>query len=381
MTGAVPIAGKVAANRVIREDVQGIAEELGNVLAPLAGTTLLVTGGSGFLCSYLLDTVAYLNETAWNDPCRVISVDNLRSGISSRVAHLAERPGFRFVHHDVSEPFEPGEPVDWIIHGAGIASPTFYRKYPLETVDVNVSGTRRMLELARRTGARSILYTSTSEIYGDPETQFIPTAEDYRGSVSCTGPRACYDESKRLAESLCAIYRNLYATPVKVIRPFNVYGPGQRLDDRRIVPDLISAALERRPLVLFSDGRATRSFCYVSDAIRAMFLILLSNADGQAFNVGNDEREISMADFAHELSRIAGPPPLEIVYQTSKDAQYLTDNPQRRCPDLSKLRSYFSWQPKVSLTEGLRRTLLSYQPTQPPVPQVSERCDGHQEPA
>lgn len=381
MTGAIPIAANAAANRVIRGDVQSIAEELGKVLAPLAGTTLLVTGGSGFLCSYLLDTIAYLNDTAWNDPCRLISVDNLRSGIASRVAHLAERPEFRFLHHDVSEPLELGEPVDWIIHGAGIASPTFYRKYPLETVDVNVAGTRRMLELARRASIRSILYISTSEIYGDPEPHFIPTPEDYRGSVSCTGPRACYDESKRLAESLCAIYRNLYATPVKVIRPFNVYGPGQRLDDRRIVPDLISAALERRPLVLYSDGRATRSFCYVSDAIRAMFLILLSGADGQAFNVGNDEREISMADFARELSRVAGPPPLEVVYQTSNDPQYLTDNPQRRCPDLTKLRSRFSWQPKVGLTEGLRRTLLSYQPPEPPVPQVRERGDGRQEPA
>ncbi len=364
MTGTASIAVKTAANRIIREDVQQIAEELGNVLAPLAGTTLLVTGGSGFLCSYLLDAIAYMNDNAWakTKPCRLISVDNLRSGIAQRVAHLADRPEVRFVHHDVSEPLDLSERVDWIIHGAGIASPTFYRKYPLETIDVNVAGTRRMLELARHTPVRSILYISTSEIYGDPEPRFIPTPEDYRGNVSCTGPRACYDESKRLAESLCAIYHNLYATPVKVVRPFNFYGPGQRLDDRRIVPDLISAALERRPLVLYSDGRATRSFCYVSDAIRAMFLVLLSNANGEAFNIGNDEREISMADFANELARVAGPPTLEVIHQTSNDPQYLTDNPQRRCPDTTKLRTRFPWQPKIGIAEGLRRTLLSYQP-------------------
>jgi dTDP-glucose 4,6-dehydratase/UDP-glucuronate decarboxylase len=296
----------------------------------------------------------------------LISVDNLRSGIATRVAHLEDRPEFRFLHHDISEPLTLDEPVDWIIHGAGIASPTFYRKYPLETIDVNVTGTRRMLELARSPKVRSILCISTSEIYGDPEPAFIPTPENYRGSVSCTGPRACYDESKRLAESLCVIYHNLYATPVKVIRPFNVYGPGQRLDDRRVVPDMISAALERRPLVLYSDGRATRSFCYASDAIRAMLLILLSNADGEAFNVGNDEREISMADFAGELSRIAGPPSLEVVHHTSTDPQYLTDNPQRRCPDLTKLRGRLHWQPKVGLTEGLRRTLRSYQVQEEP---------------
>jgi dTDP-glucose 4,6-dehydratase/UDP-glucuronate decarboxylase len=160
---------------------------------------------------------------------------------------------------------------------------------------------------------------------------------------------------------LCSIYHNLYGTPVKVIRPFNVYGPGQRLDDRRVVPDLISAALCRRPLVLYSDGRATRSFCYANDAIRAMFLILLSNCDGEAFNVGNDEREISMLEFAHEVARIAGPPQLEVIHETSNDTQYLTDNPQRRCPDLTKLRTRFNWTPNVGLSEGLRRTLSSYQ--------------------
>ena len=348
------------ANAVIHEDIYAIAKDLRHTLAPLAGSTLLVTGGSGFLCSYLLETVAYLNDTAWRHPCRLISVDNLRSGVAGRVAHLADRPDFRFLSHDVSQPLDLDEPVDWIIHGAGIASPTFYRKFPLETVDVNVSGTRRMLELARRPGVRSILYMSTSEIYGDPDPGFIPTPEDYRGNVSCNGPRACYDESKRMAEGLCGIYYSQYRTPVKVMRPFNVYGPGQRLDDRRIVPDLISAALHRRPLVLYSDGRATRSFCYISDAIRAMWHVLLSDANGEAFNVGNDEREISIGDFARELAAAAGPPPLEVIHRVSEDPQYLTDNPQRRCPNLRKLRSRFSWTPQVGLTEGLRRTLRSY---------------------
>lgn len=350
----------IAANQVIREDVEAIAAELADVLAPLSGTTLLVTGGSGFLCSYLLDTVAWLNDSVLQAPCRVISVDNLRSGVAARVAHLADRPDFHFLSHDVSQPLHLDRPVDWILHGAGIASPTFYRKYPLETIDVNVSGTRHMLEIARH-GVRSILYISTSEIYGDPDPAFIPTREDYRGNVSCHGPRACYDESKRLAEALCTIYHDLYQVPIKVVRPFNVYGPGQRLDDRRIVPDLISAALDRRPLVLYSDGRATRSFCYASDAIRAMLVILLSNSNGEAFNIGNDEREISISDFARELADVAGPPQLPVIHQSSDDPHYLTDNPQRRCPDLAKLRTSFNWQPKVGLREGLRRTLHSYQ--------------------
>ena len=354
----------IAANTVIQADVETIAGELAGTLAPLSNSTLLVTGGSGFLCSYLLETIAWLNDEVFERPCRLISVDNLRSGIAGRVAHLAGRPEFRFVQHDVAQPLELEEPVDWIVHGAGIASPTFYRRYPLETVDVNVGGTRRMLELARGGGVRSLLYLSTSEIYGDPDPRHIPTSEDYRGNVSCAGPRACYDESKRMAETLCWIYRSAFRVPVKVIRPFNVYGPGQRLDDRRIVPDLISAALDRRPLVLHGDGRATRAFCYVSDAIRAMFRILLSDADGEAFNVGNDEREISMADFAREVARIAGPPELPVIHEASAEPDYLTDNPQRRCPDLTKLRTRFSWRPMVTLREGLDRTLRSYSEAQ-----------------
>ena len=360
----MPALDAIRTNSVIQEDVRAVAGELGSALAPLAGTTLLVTGGSGFLCSYLLEVIACLNDTVLEEACRVISVDNLRSGVADRVAHLARRPEFRLLNADVSRPFRPDRRVDWIIHGAGIASPTFYRQYPLETVDVNVTGTRQMLELARNADVRSLLYLSTSEIYGDPDPRFIPTPEDYRGYVSCTGPRACYDESKRLAETLCSIYFNRYGTPVKVIRPFNVYGPGQRLDDRRIIPDLMSAAVSRKPLVLYSDGRATRSFCYVSDAVRAMLLILVSRADGEAFNVGNDEREISIADLARELAVIAGPDAAAVTHETSADPHYLTDNPQRRCPDLKKLRAQFQWQPKVGLREGLGRTLRSYREAQ-----------------
>jgi dTDP-glucose 4,6-dehydratase/UDP-glucuronate decarboxylase len=347
-------------NEVIQEDVGAIAAELGASLAALAGTTLLVTGGSGFLASYLLDSVAWFNDHLPATPCRLISIDNLRSGKAERIAYLAARPEFRFVEADVAQPFDLGEPVDWIVHAAGIASPTFYRRYPLETIDVNVAGTRQVLELARRSGVRSVVSLSTSEIYGDPDPRFIPTAEDYRGNVSCTGPRACYDESKRLGETLCAIYHAHHGVPVKVVRPFNVYGPGQRLDDRRIIPDLMAAAVHRQALVLHSDGRATRTFCYITDFIRALWLILLSDANGEVFNAGNDEGEIGIRDLALLFQELAGPPRPDVQFAASADPHYLTDNPQRRCPDLTKLRARFPWQPQVGLAEGLQRTLRSY---------------------
>jgi dTDP-glucose 4,6-dehydratase/UDP-glucuronate decarboxylase len=319
-----------------------------------------VTGANGFLPSYLVDTVASWNERRPGERCTVIAVDNLRTGMAERLAHLRDRHDVRFLRHDVTEPLDVGGPVDWIVHAASIASPSVYRRLPLATIDANVGGTRHMLELGRTKAARGVLVLSSSEIYGDPDPAHIPTPESYRGSVSCTGPRACYDESKRLAETLALTYHRLYGLPVKIVRPFNVFGPGQRLDDGRIMPDLLAAALARRPIELLSDGRPTRSFCYVSDAVAAMWLVLLGDDAGEAFNVGNDREEITIADLARLVRDVAGPPPLAIDFRTSADRDYLTDNPQRRCPDLTKLRARHAWEPRVGLREGVARCLAAY---------------------
>jgi dTDP-glucose 4,6-dehydratase/UDP-glucuronate decarboxylase len=216
-----------------------------------------------------------------------------------------------------------------------------------------------MLDLCRK-GANSMLYLSTSEIYGDPPSSSIPTPETYWGNVSCTGPRACYDESKRLAETLCTTYFRLHQSPIKTARPFNVYGPGQRLDDGRIIPDLIGAALKREDIVIYSDGKATRSFCYVSDAVNAMLLLLVSSGNGEAFNIGNDEEELTISAVANLMSDIAGPPKLAIKFSKSSDSNFLTDNPQRRRPDLKKLREATGYSPQINLKTGLARTLSSY---------------------
>jgi UDP-glucuronate decarboxylase len=343
---------------VIREDARRVADDLRRELAPLGGTTLLVTGAGGFLGSFLLDVLAALADEGAGSRCHVVAVDNFQVGMPTRVRDLVGRPGFEFLTHDITKPLTPSRPVDWIIHAASIASPTFYRRFPLETIDVNVNGTWRMLELARG-GVRGMLSLSSSEIYGDPPAEAIPTPEEYRGNVSSTGPRACYDESKRLGETLCTAYFRAYGTPVKVVRPFNVYGPGQRLDDGRIIPDLMAAALARQPIVLYSDGRATRSFCHVRDAVRAMLLVLVADAAGEVFNVGNDE-EISIGALAELMAEIAGPPRLTVEQRVSPDRDYLTDNPNRRCPDLTKLRTRTRWRPEVGLAEGLERTLRSY---------------------
>lgn len=343
---------------VIREDAVRIVQRIGKPLDALGGATVLVTGAGGFLCSYILDTLA-----AWNAqaavPCRVVAVDNFIVGIPDRIAHLTADPNFRFLKHDVSQPCRFDEKIDFILHGASIASPTFYRQHPLETIDVNVQGMRHLLDLSRQRGVRSFLYLSTSEIYGDPDPAAVPTPETYRGLVSCTGPRACYDESKRLGETLATTYFRLFGTRVKTVRPFNVYGPGQRLDDRRIIPDLMSAALSGGPIVLLSDGRATRAFCYIADFLVGMFQVWLSDADGEAFNVGNAE-EVTIETVARTVARAAAPPEIAVEFRASGDSDYLTDNPQRRCPDLTKIQSRLGYRALVPLAEGLSRTLRSY---------------------
>ena len=345
-------------NPVIAEDALALFGSMGDVVAALNESTILLAGAGGFLGAYLLDVLAVWNQRP-EFSCRVLAVDNFVSGVPERLTHLAGEPWLRVVVHDLREPIAPDEPVHWILHLASIASPTFYRRYPLETIDVNVQGTRQLLELCVREKCKGLLYLSSSEIYGDPAIEAIPTPEDYRGSVSCTGPRACYDESKRLAETLCATFHRLHRTPVKIGRPFNFYGPGQRLDDGRIIPDLISAALAGKPLVLLSDGRATRSFCYARDGISAMLRVLVSGGDGEAYNIGNDQ-EVSILEVARTLQRVAEDGALRIEHETSADPNYLTDNPQRRRPDLSRLRGLSGWRPEVSLEEGLARTLRSY---------------------
>lgn len=343
---------------VMREDHGLILDQVSDRLERLSGTRILITGAGGFLCSYFVDVIAAAVDRL-KEPCRIVAVDNYITGVADRFDYLKGSESLRVLQHDLVQPLTLDEPMDWIIHGASIASPPVYRKYPLETIDVNVQGTRHLLEAARQ-DVRGMLYLSTSEVYGDPDPEQVPTSESYLGRVSCTGPRACYDESKRLAETLCSIYARIYGVPVKIIRPFNVFGPGQRLDDGRILPDLLSAALQGGRFEMHSDGTATRSFCYIADAIIAMLHVLLGEAQEGVYNVGNDSEEIQIGDLAQRVQLIVGEDWLEIVHRVSADPDYLTDNPQRRCPDLSRIRSEFGWAPTVDLDEAISRTLAYY---------------------
>ena len=325
-------------------------------LGDLEGTTWLISGGGGFIGSYFLDLLSVCNERVFRRPCRVLCIDNFRTGLAARVRHLADKEHFHFLQADITKPVTILGDVHYIIHAAGIASPPIYRQFPLETIAVNVTGLITSW-VALTKDIKSFLFFSSSEIYGDPSPENIPTPEDYKGNVSCTGPRACYDESKRLGETLAVSYFRQYRLPVKIVRPFNIYGPGLHPEDRRVLPDFSRGALLEKKIRLFSDGTPTRSFCYIRDGLAGFLAVLISDYNGEAFNIGNDQ-EISMLELARLVAEMVGG--VEIEFQQSPEGDYLTDNPRRRCPDLTKARTLLGYRPQVSLEAGLRRMLAWY---------------------
>lgn len=346
----------------LEEDWRRVDDALVGQTARFRGKRILLTGAAGFLGFNFLHYFSHLNaDGSGSPPVRVVAADNYVRGRPTWIAELVQMdPNITLSRCDITHPWpETKFECDFIIHAASIASPTFYRKYPLQTVDANVLGIRHMLELGRNHNVESILYFSSSEIYGDPPPNQIPTKESYRGNVACVGPRACYDESKRLGETLCYLYSREYNVPIKIVRPFNNYGPGLRLNDGRVLSDFCRDVLSGRDIVLKSDGVARRTFCYASDALTGYLMMLLSRYNGQPLNIGADAPEINMREMAGLVLKVARSD-RNVVFEASHETDYLTDNPQRRCPDISQARSLLGFMPQVGLEQGLLRMLEWY---------------------
>lgn len=342
---------------VVKSDIENIVKGLKTEINDLEGKTILITGGSGFLGKYFLLTLAYLNDEVFKERCHVISIDNFITGVKGD-SEFVGRKDFTFIYHDVRIPLNIKSGVDYIIHAAGIASPVYYMKYPLETLEVATLGTKNLLELGKAKSVKSFLFFSSSEIYGDPDPNFIPTPETYPGNVSCTGPRSCYDESKRLGETLCMIYHRLHSLSVKTVRPFNVYGPGMRPDDFRVIPRFITSAMKNESLPVHAGGNQTRTFCYISDAIIGFLKVLLSKKGGEAYNVGNGNDEVNMMTLANMVSELF--PNKVAIKAVEYPSTYPQDDPRRRCPDLTKITTNLGYRSQINLKDGLRRTLRWY---------------------
>jgi len=307
------------------------------------GGATLVAGGAGFIGSHLCRALADRGE-------EVICLDNLQTARPSNRRLVEGMAGVRFVRHDITEPV-PAEvadrPIARIYNLACPASPPQYQRDPEHTMLTNVVGTNNLLRLAERTGARFLL-TSTSEVYGDPEVH--PQVEDYRGFVSCTGPRACYDEGKRAAETLTFDYLRAGRAQVRVARIFNTYGPHMHPDDGRVVSNLVCQALSGRDITVFGDGSQTRSFCYVSDMVRALIALMDSEIDGsEPVNLGNPV-ELTVNDLLGRILQLTG------ARQRVVHMPLPQDDPRRRRPDISRAESLLGWTPRVPVEEGLAAT-------------------------
>lgn len=309
---------------------------------------IVVTGVAGFLGSHLVKSLISKGH-------RVTGLDNLSTGMISNLREVAKSPLFSFAEVDVTNrealDFLNQEPVEEIYHLASPASPKFYQASSIETIWVNTQGTYHMLELARNKKAR-FLYSSTSEAYGDPEVH--PQPESYRGHVNTWGPRACYDESKRLGEVLCYEYYTKYQVAVRVARIFNTYSAGLRNDDGRVISNFVTQALTGQDITVYGDGSQTRSFCYVDDNIEGLEKLMASEqAEGEIVNIGNPS-EYSVVEVAHMIKRLTQSES-QIVYMPLPQ-----DDPKVRRPVIDKAKELLDWEPKISLEEGLGQMIQHY---------------------
>ncbi len=306
---------------------------------------ILITGGAGFLGSYMCEALIESNA-------RVTCLDNLSSGLASNIAHLKDNENFQFIEHNISKPMNFETKFDLVIHMASRAAPFEFEKYPIQILKANTLGIWVALGIAKKHSARFV-YTSTSEIYGNPDPKFVPTPETYNGNVNPIGPRSCYDEAKRAGEAFVVAYRQEHNMDTRMARIFNTYGPRMRADDiyGRAVPRFIDQALKGEDITVFGDGSQTRSFTYVSDQIDGLLRLAdLDEARGEVINIGNN-KETTILELAELIKRLTN--------SSSKIAFHPLpeDDPKRRCPDISKAKKILGWEPKVSLEEGLKNTI------------------------
>jgi len=327
----------------ISEDISSVVNENKKLMNEVEGKKVLITGGAGFIGSWMCDVLYRLKA-------HTFCVDNLSTGSTENIRHLLNKKRFNFIKADVCK-YSTSQKFDFIVHAASIASPSIYQKYPIETLDANLLGTRNMLELARKSDA-TFLFTSTSEVYGNAEV--IPTPETYYGYVNPFGPRCMYDEGKRAAEAYCYSYFHTYRLRIRIARIFNTYGP--RLDVSnagygRVVIKFITQAISNTPLTIYGDGTQTRSFCYITDTVNGLLkLLLVKGIDGEVVNIGNDS-EVRIIDLARMILKMTKSKS-EIIFLSP-----LKDDPLRRRPDLKKARKLIGYAPKISLKEGLRRMI------------------------
>lgn len=345
-------------NKIVEEDIERIiAANLD--WGVFRNNVFLVSGASGFLPAYIVETLLQLNKKEKGFNVHVIGLVRNLDKAKKRFAHWLESPFLDLKQHDVCQPFSSKKKIDFIIHAASQASPKFYGVDPVGTLNANVLGTNNLLQLAREHQVKKILYFSSSEVYGQLGPDKIPTKESDYGYIDPANVRACYAESKRMGETMCVSWAHQYRVPVNIVRPFHTYGPGMDLNDGRVYADFISDIVHDRDIIMKSDGSAIRAFCYVADATIAFFSVLIKGKLSEAYNVGNDKGECSIIDLAEKLVTLFPEKKLEVIRRIAQEGGYINSFVSRTAPCIDKIKA-LGWQPSITIEQGFLRTVKSY---------------------
>jgi UDP-glucuronate decarboxylase len=335
-----------------RSDIKEIVDGIGVSSRKLRNKKILLVGANGFLGKYFVKTFERFIE----NQKILFSLDCYDNHISSKKSEFSELSNNKYINFfnaDINN-VKITKVYDYIIYLAGIASPFIYKKYPLETLSVSYLGVKSLLEKCKKDKSEFIFFSS-SEIYGNPDKKNLPTKEAYYGNVNSFGPRSCYDEGKRVGETLCYIYKNYYNCKVKIIRPFNVFGPLMNKKDYRVIPNIINKILNKNKILIHGNGKQTRTFCYITDAMTGFYKVILNGKSGNIYNIGNPYNEISMIKLVKIFDKLLNKKNKFKLINYPK--HYPADEPKRRCPDITQAKNHLKYNPKISVTEGILRTL------------------------
>ena len=327
----------------------------------LEGKNILITGANGMLPSYIVETILFLNSTRFKKKARIFAVVRNFEKAKNRFSNYLNRSDLNFVIQDIREPLTLTDNIDYLIHAASVASPKHYGSDPVGILIPNSIGTFNCLEFARKNATKSFLFFSSGEVYGDVENVNKSINEKLFGKIDPTMVRSCYSESKRMGETMCIAWNKQYGIPTKIVRPFHTYGPHMQLDDGRVFADFVSDIVHKKDLLLKSDGSAKRTFCYLSDATIAFFMVLLKGQSGEAYNVGGNEKfEMSVLGLAQTLVDLFPEYNLKIIMNKDhSDLGYIKSEINRLIPDISKIQK-LGWTPRISISDGFRRTVRSF---------------------
>ncbi|WP_333819586.1 NAD-dependent epimerase/dehydratase family protein [Ohtaekwangia sp.] len=347
-------------NSIIEEDIESLIADFPD-WEKFRNKTVLVSGASGFLPAYIVETLSYLNIKNVGLNVKIIALVRNGEKALARFSHLRQYKFLSIIEHDVCDVFETEQNIDFIIHAASQASPKYFNTDPVGTLNANVLGTINLVKLAYNKNVESFLFFSSSEVYGEVLENQIPIEEHTFGYLDPTQVRSCYAESKRMGENICISWFHQYGVKAKIVRPFHTYGPGMSLEDGRVFADFVGNVVNGRNIILKSDGSARRAFCYLKDATKAFLLVLLHGENGQAYNVGNPHEEYSIRELANLMVNIK--PELGIKTEVTLDKDnmqvYAKSTVSRSAPNISKMKK-LGWSPGISAAEGFRRTVLSF---------------------